>query len=372
MLTNLQEVDQEEAFNLIKFFIWSHQNMFLFGRRGTGKTQLILDAIQACNYKVNYINLSVVERSDLAGYPDIFSEGDIVKFKSPYFLSKLSENCKPDTVLVFDEIDKASPDVTAPLLEILQFKRINGKPLNIVSCILTSNLINEQAYSNYISSALLDRGAKYVLSFQFDKWLDWAKSNQIHDLILGFLQHNPQLACGDINQDQYASPSPRGWQLTSDALYKAKELKIVDSNSIYNIVSGFVGKEAGIKFKIWYEHYKKFDSFVHSLIELGQLQLDFGNLMPTEKTIFVISACHLAKQKVIQDISKSNKNKFLFLENLCNFFITQKVDLELQILGLSNSFSFDMITRHKLYSCKVFFEHFTKLNEKINFKNKGT
>lgn len=367
MLKNLQEVDQEEAFNLVKFFARSQQNMFLFGRRGTGKTQLILDAIHSCNLKVNYINLSVIERSDLAGYPDMFSEGEVVKFKSPYFLLNLVENTKPDTVLLFDEVDKASPDITAPLLEILQFKKINDKPLNVACCILTGNLINERAYSNNISSALLDRGAKYILKFDFNKWIDWAKTNNIHDLILGFLQYHPELSCGDLNDESYASPSPRGWQLASDALFKAKELKIVDSQSIYNIVSGFVGKEAGIKFKLWYEHYKKFDNFVHSLIELNQLQLNFSELVPTEKAIFVISACHFAKQKIIQD-NKTLKNKIFYLENLCNFFLAEKVDTELQILGFSNSFSFEMITKHKLYSCKVFFELFTKLNEKINFK----
>src|SRR5271166_1687357 len=34
---NLQEIDQEQALNLSKFFIKSQQNLFLFGRRGIGK-----------------------------------------------------------------------------------------------------------------------------------------------------------------------------------------------------------------------------------------------------------------------------------------------------------------------------------------------
>lgn len=360
---NLQQIDQEQAFNLVKFAIRSQQNIFIFGRRGTGKTHIALQAAEVCKLKINYINLSVIERADLAGYPNLLSSDNVVTFKSPYFLPELMADSTPDTVVLFDEVDKAPPEVTAPLLEILQFKKINGKPLNMTSCILTGNLLNEHAYSNNISTALLDRGSKYVLSFNFEKWLDWAKANKIHDLILGFLSNNPELACGSTDDLQYASPSPRSWSLASDALIKAKNLKIVDVGTISDIVSGYVGKEAGLKFKNWYEFYKKFDPFIYSLIETGSMSLDYDLLLPTEKVIFVTSACYVTKQKILK-----NKSNFTYLENLCNFFLKRKVDTELQLLALTNSFSFEMITKYKLYSCKIFFDQFTKLNQKINLK----
>lgn len=297
---NLQEIDQEQALSLSKFFIRSQQNLFIFGRRGIGKSYIALQAAKECNYKIHYINLSVIERPDLAGYPDMQSKGDVITFKSPAFLPKLAANAKPNSIILFDEVDKAPPEVTAPLLEILQFKQINGYKIDAASCILTGNLNNEGAYSNQISSALLDRGSKYILSFSFDKWFEWAKTNNVHDLILGFLKSNPEFACGKIDDSCYASPSPRGWTQSSEALFKAKEFKIVDIESISQIVSGFVGSEAGIRFKIWYEHYRKFEPFIHSLIESGFMNLDFNTLSPTEKVVFVISACYHAKTKVCQ------------------------------------------------------------------------
>lgn len=364
---NLKEIDQEESLNLVKFFISAQQNIFLFGRRGVGKTHIAIQAAKECNLKVNYINLSVIERPDLAGYPNMNAPGDLITFKSPNFLPSLAENAKPDSIILFDEVDKAPPEVTAPLLEILQFKRVNGKDINVAACVLTGNLINEGAYSNQISSALLDRGAKYILSFNFDKWIDWAKINNVHDLILGFLKSDPTFACGNTEESTYASPSPRGWTLASDALIKAKELKIVDIETVTQIISGFVGNEAGLRFKIWYEHYRKFEPFVHSLIETGSMALNFGELSPTEKVIFVVSACYYAKQKVLAEQSKS-KNKFSSLENLCNFLMNSQVDYENQVLGLTNSFNFDMITKHKLYTCKVFFDLFNQLSADVTFK----
>lgn len=365
---NLQEIDQEQALNLTKFFIRSQQNIFIFGRKGVGKTHIAMQAAQECNFKINYINLSVVERTDLAGYPDLMSQGDVVSFKSPYYLPTLKDKEKADSIILFDEVDKAPPEVTAPLLEILQFRKINGKKINAVGCILTGNLLNEHVNSNLISSALLDRGSKYILSFNFDKWIDWAKANSIHDLILGFLKNNTEFCCSTNTEYVYASPSPRSWTLASDALFKARDLKLVDIDTITQIISGFVGNEAGLRFKIWYEHYRKFEPIITPLIENGLLSIDLNNLLPTEKIIFVITACYFAKQKTLQNINKQ-KNKFLYLENLCDFLNNYNIDAEMKVMALNNSFDFDMIAKHKLYSCKKFFDVFTRLNENISIKS---
>ena len=49
---NLQEIDQEQASNLVKFFIKAQQNIFLFGRRGVGKSQIAIQAAKECKLKV--------------------------------------------------------------------------------------------------------------------------------------------------------------------------------------------------------------------------------------------------------------------------------------------------------------------------------
>ena len=38
--TNLEQLDQEQALDLCKFYIQAGKNCFLFGRRGTGKTEI--------------------------------------------------------------------------------------------------------------------------------------------------------------------------------------------------------------------------------------------------------------------------------------------------------------------------------------------
>ena len=359
---NLSEIDQEQALNLSRFFLKTNQNIFIFGRRGTGKTHIAIDAALECGYKVNYINLSVVERPDIAGYPIINDTSDVIYYKSPHYLPLLKDNNKPNAVLLFDEIDKCPPEVTAPLLEILQQRSINGTPLNIAGCILTGNLANEGAYSNQINSALLDRGAKYILKFNFEKWLIWARAHGVHDLILGFLSTNPTYACGEIESDCYATPSPRGWTLASEALIKARAVKLVDIESVTNIISGFVGFDAGLKFRIWYDYYRGFEPFIASLIETGSCLINYQELTPTEKMVFCVAACHMTKARFVQE--SKTKPQYQYVERLCTFLINNQVSLENQAISFSNSFPMELVVnpKYKLYNCKLFFELSSKVS----------
>lgn len=361
---NLPEVDQEQALSLSRFFIKNGKNIFLFGRRGTGKTEIALQAARELNYKVSYINLSVIERPDLSGYPDLRSESNIVEYKSPFFLPPLDG--KADTVLLFDEVDKAPPEITAPLLEILQFKKINGKSINAVSCILTGNLSNEGAYSNEVSKPLLDRGAKFLLQFNIEKWLEWARVNNIHELILGFLSSNPEYASGKVDDACYASPSARAWTLASEAIKDAKKYNMVDIETISTVVSSFVGYEAGLRFKTWYEHFRNFETPINYFLENGSFGREFlfESLNQTEKVIFCISLCHLAKLKFI---SQKCKN-ISYIDNLTAFFNASKIDKEVQIISLNNAFPVEIIAKYKLYKCKSFFEMYSNLNQNVSFK----
>lgn len=356
---NLPVIDQEQALSITRFFIKNDKNVFIFGQKGTGKTEIAMQAIKDLNYNISYVNLSVLERPDLAGYPDIHSNSEVITYKSPFFLPP--SNGKPNTVILFDEVDKASPEITAPLLELLQFKKINGKPINCVSCILTGNLLNERSFSNEISRPLLDRGAKFILEFSLDKWIDWAKLNDVNELILGFLINNPEFSSSKIDDASYASPSARSWTLASKALNDALKSKIIDIETISLIISSFVGTQAGLRFKNWFQYYKKFELPIHSLIKTGSLNIDFNSLHKTEQVVFCISLCQIAKNEFLKS---KNKNIF-YIDNLCDFFTLNNVDKEIQLISLNNSFPVEVIAKNKLYACKKFYDLYSAINQNL-------
>lgn len=336
--------------------------MLMLGRRGVGKSHLSIQAILDCGFKVNYINLSVLDCSDLAGFPSMFDKSDIITYKSPYFLPPLKEGQKPNQVILFDEVDKAPHELQGPLLEILQYRRINGKPLNAVACLLTGNLLEEGAYSHQISSALLDRCSKYILSFDLYQWLNWAKLHGVHDLILGFLISHPDHACGDIESTLLATPSPRGWTRASEAMIKAREHKITDIGTITQIIAGHVGANAALAFQTWYEYSREYEKIMPGIIEHGHSTLDFSKLDPTQQLIFAITLCHLAKHKVL---GTTIKKKIRYVEHVCRFFTDNNVSKEIQFVSILNAFPFDLITKHKLYQSTVFFDLVSKLQEGV-------
>lgn len=360
---NLAEIDQEQALNLARFFIRSGQNCAFFGMRGLGKTEIFLQAIKDCKFKTNYVNLSVIERPDLAGYPNLLNDSDIVSFKSPYFLPTLLAGAKPDSIILFDEVDKAPSETTGPLLELLRTRTMNGKPVNVAACLLTGNLHNEGAHSKVISSALLDRTSKYVLQFNIEKWFDWCKVNGVHDLIMGFLTKQPEFACGEVETSTYASPSPRGWVMVSDALYKANKLRISDTETIVAIVSGFVGLEAGARFSLWYQYYKSFEPKILSLIENGINPIDLDKFSPSETFIFCISLCHIVKSKIIS--SKNKQRNIKYIETVCKFLDQFSIEEEVQFIILRNSFPIEFLTKYKLYESNSYLEKSKNLQSQI-------
>jgi hypothetical protein len=357
---NLKEINQEETLNLLRFSVKTGSNLFLFGRRGIGKTFLSLQAARECGYKISYVNLSVIERPDLAGYPMINDASDVIIYKQPYYLPKLESGAKSDQILLFDEVDKCHSEITAPLLELLQFRSINGKPINAAACILTGNLISEGSYSNNLSTALLDRGAKFVLSFNFQQWLKWARDAGVHELILGFLIRHPELACGEIESVEFASPSPRGWTLASEAMHDAAKLNVDDIDTIESIIAGYVGAAVAVQFRVWFEQFRRFEPVIHTLLERGTCSIDYASLDPTEKFIFCLTLAHFAKVKVLD---YKVKPKFRYLENLCNFLDKNEVEAEIQLVSLKNAFPMNEIVKHRLINCKIFFDKVSKFTE---------
>ena len=176
----------------------------------------------------------------------------------------------------------------------------------------------------------------------------------------------PSLACGDVEAVNYASPSPRGWTMASDALHKAKQFNISDLETITAIVSGFVGLEAGSKFKLWYQYFKKFEPKILSLIEDNQFPNDYDKLDVSEAFIFCITLCYLTKNK-IQNSKNKNRN-LIYIETVCNFFDKFQVEEEVQLVMLRNSFPIEFLTKHKLYESKIFLEKNKSLQADISLK----
>jgi hypothetical protein len=294
---NLERIQTKELSEHIAASIHIGGNIAIFGRRGTGKTEISKQEIKKSEMHEVYINLSVLERVDMGGYPDIMGRAEtdekrrkFVDFLLPKFYEPMLIG-KKGVVALLDEVDKADPSLWAPLLEFTQFKSINGNPLpNLHAVIMTGNLISEGG--SRPSLPLLDRAEKYLVEADHASWLEWAgKSGHIHPSITAYISDHPKDLFGAVDpEDRYADPSPRGWHRASDILHKG-EAKGWSSSLLNKKVSGCVGKDAGIKYSNYYEHYQQLLPMIEGIYQGKDVTKQYEVMEPTKKLVACMITC---------------------------------------------------------------------------------
>lgn len=185
---------------------------------------------------------------------------------------------KSSWVILFDEVDKAPHEVCQVLLELLQEKTVNGRPINVRCCILTANLPDENAYSNNISHAITKRCGTYKMNVEWEPWRKWASENGFDGELLAYLiseqaTHNFVLYRAAEAQTEYALPSPRTWVFASETKKKIEEAYPASPDRdklVYTRIAGYVGETLAIKFKAFKEVYQKYEPTIKAILEKGE------------------------------------------------------------------------------------------------------
>lgn len=290
---NLEKLNTKDLSEHVSASIRMGGNIAVFGRRGTGKTEIAKHEIKKADMHEVYINLSVLERVDMGGYPNIMAASQqkkFVDFLLPQFYEPMMEG-KKGVVALLDEVDKADPSLWAPLLEFTQFRSINHKPLaRLQAVIMTGNLISEGG--SRPSLPLLDRSEKYLVEADVHSWLDWAgKSGRIHPSVSAYIHDHPKDLFGAVDpEERYADPSPRGWDRASQILFKGEELGW-NTYMLNKKVSGCVGKDAGIKYSNYYEHYMELLPMVEDIYNGRDVADRYGKLEPSKRLVACMITC---------------------------------------------------------------------------------
>lgn len=101
-------------------------NAMLIGLHGVGKTQVVLDLCEEKGLKLKYYSCSTLDPfTDLVGVPFARTDSsgtEHLKMVRPRELDEAE-------ILFFDEFNRADPKVHNALMEIIQFRTLNGEPL---------------------------------------------------------------------------------------------------------------------------------------------------------------------------------------------------------------------------------------------------
>jgi hypothetical protein len=361
---NLEKINTKDLSEHVSATLAVGGNIAIFGRRGTGKTEISKQIIKSSGRREVYINLSVLERVDLGGYPNIMAASmkkKFVDFLLPQFYEPMFDG-NQEVVALLDEVDKADPSLWAPLLEFTQFKSINGRALpNLKAVIMTGNLISEGG--SRPSLPLLDRAEKYLVEADATSWLDWAgKSGAIHPSITAYISDHPKDLFGAVDpEDRYADPSPRGWARASEILFKGEEQKW--SSALLNKkVCGCVGKDAGIKYSNYYEHYQQLLPMIDNIFKGHDVYDQYKGLEPTKKLVASMITCarlasQLDKASSQEDVSNSISYVGKFL---------QKTPYEHVLVAVRSQITIYRLARFDISDHADWDPIFKKMNSMIN------
>lgn len=360
---NLEKLNTKDLSEHVAASIQVGGNLAVFGRRGTGKTEISKQEIKKAGAKEVYMNLSVMERVDLGGYPNIMASAQqkkFVDFLLPSFYELMCEGNDP-VVALLDEVDKADPSLWAPLLEFTQFRTINGRKLkNLHAVIMTGNLISEGGARP--SLPLLDRAEKYLVEADASSWLEWAgKAGHIHSSITAYVYDHPKDLFGAVDpEDRYADPSPRGWARASDLLYKGEE-KGWSTSLLNKKVCGCVGKDAGIKYSNYYEHYQQLLPMVEDIYQGKDVSGRYNTLEPTKKLV----ACMITCARLATQLDQANENDPPTCIKHVGKFL-QKVSYENVLVAVRSQVQIDRLVKFNLDEHPDWEQVLNKINKQVD------
>lgn len=132
-------------------------NVLLIGTHGIGKSTLVKDLANKMKCKFKYYSASTLDPyADLVGIP---APNRDTKYLD-YFKHEDLVNCE---FLMFDELNRAHPKVLNAVLEIIQFKSINGERLpNLKMVWAAMNPPGESYEVENLDPALVDRFHIYI------------------------------------------------------------------------------------------------------------------------------------------------------------------------------------------------------------------
>jgi hypothetical protein len=290
-------------------------------------------------------------------------EKAFVDFLLPQFYQPMMDG-KKKVVALLDEVDKADPSLWAPLLEFIQFRSINNRALpNLHAVLMTGNLISEGG--SRPSLPLLDRTEKYLVEADASSWLDWAgKSGSIHPSITAYINDHPKDLFGAVDpEERYADSSPRGWDNASRILWQGEE-RGWSTNLLNKKVSGCVGKNAGIKYSNYYEHYMELLPMVEKIYQGEDVSARYNQLEPTKKLVACMIACaRLANQFDQIKEGEDPKNHPPSIKHMGRFL--QKVSYENVLVAVRSQVQIGRMVKFNLHEHPDWYDMLAKINKQV-------
>lgn len=202
----------------------------LLGGTGAGKTEggagLCLRMCPVVEDEIIFTPIPVGEAADpteTIGIPWVISvdcgPNNSKEYRVLWALNNAAfQACHAPTMLLFDDIDKASPMVVNALLHLFvhrAFKDFRLHPKSLMMC--AGNRTGDDIHANALSESIKTRVTIIELEPTLNDFIEWATADGqqlIHPMFLAFLPSKPELL-HKHEEGVWRFPTPRGWREAS-------------------------------------------------------------------------------------------------------------------------------------------------------------
>lgn len=327
------------------------QAVLIRGHRGIGKSQIVRSLSVSQNKPLIDVRASTMQEGDAVGYPNLemIKETGVACFALPSWYARA---CREGVVLFLDELNRGLIGVLNGMFQIVLDRELGnnseGIPTRLhpdTQVIAAVNIGNEYTV-NEMDPALLSRF--WVADFlpSVADWIDWAKSNNINEMIVEFISNHPEhlRATKPVEGDK-KTPDQRAWELFGIAIEKAGlDLFSFDGNPpaiLYSLASGFVGVEAAAAFTEFVKRYENNFTAADVLDKWSKSSKSIKKLS-TERHLALIEK--IKNNCIEDDWSLSQVN------NLHKFFKTLTGELKMNlynaVLSTSKTSNIQMLHSH--------------------------
>ncbi|QSQ25684.1 AAA family ATPase [Pyxidicoccus parkwayensis] len=186
--------------------------VFIWGPPGIGKSSIVQRFAQEVGLPCVSLLGSQLAPEDLIGVPQIV--GGKSRFCPPTVIAREEPYC-----LFLDELNACSQEVQKAFYSLIHERRLGEYQLPSGSIVLgAGNRAQDSAIVKPMSSALMNRMVHVQLQASHRDWMEWAYQNELHPLVLDYLQNRPDHLWSQPPKTEEPFSTPRSWHMLSDGL----------------------------------------------------------------------------------------------------------------------------------------------------------
>ena len=237
--------------------IYKLRPLIIRGSPGCGKSSIVKEVCEQRGIEFIDFRAAQCEPCDIRGLPVPNRELNQMDW---YVNGVWPRNPNGKGIIFLDEITAADKSIQVALYQLV-LDRCLGQLYTVPKgylIVAAGNNTTDKAVATVLSSAFANRFCHVELKEDAEAWLDWARVNDVHPSVIGFISYKPNMLFNMEGETlDRGWPSPRSWEGVSEYCHICK-----DETILRKLVYGTVGNGTGVEFM---EFYKINEEFINIL-----------------------------------------------------------------------------------------------------------